>query len=197
MTEVKIAIIPGNANNLTCNFGFGKVRAEYREFLPYKGCPQLIWGDDRTFAIFQSVNPFAYLKNYLHEKKQIQDPNYIETLNKFLYQHKPEILICHSMGCLYLANYLKINQLPKSIIKIVCIQGDACRKTVFNTTVPVISGFCFWDYTLWFSALINKYLPIGLFGSSTVLNYFMFLSPPNPHKTATNNHQTISKLIKN
>ncbi len=42
LLKPKIAITPGNANNLTCNFGLYQIRAEDWQFLPYRGCLQLV-----------------------------------------------------------------------------------------------------------------------------------------------------------
>jgi Serine hydrolase len=191
----KISIIPGNANNLTCDLGITKIRAESWQFLPYKDCPQFVWGDDRTFGFFRSLNPFAYLSNYFLEKTQIQDPSYINKLKEFLFQSNPEILICHSMGCLFLANYLRTNELPKSVKKIILLQADLSWQKEFNTDIPIICSYCFLDYTLWISAVLNQYIPIGVFGSKQVKSKFVWLRGPQFHAMITNQDKAIYGLI--
>ncbi len=116
-------------------------------------------------------------------------------LKEFFSHNNPEIVMCHSMGCQFLANYLQTNLLPSSVRKIILLQGDTSRLTQFNTTVPIISSYCYWDYTLWVSVILNRYLPIGLVGSKTVNNKFLVLLQLQPHAQVTNQITMINKMI--
>ena len=123
------------------------------------------WFIAQKWNLLQVLNPFSHINIYREEKKKVYQEQTLEDLHLFLRHEKPETIICHSMGALLLNNYLKKYHFEDTIKRIVLIQADIPKNTLFpKLDVPLFNIYCPWDPTLFISLMINHYLPAGLFG---------------------------------
>jgi hypothetical protein len=64
------------------------------------------WGLKKEVSVFCLLNPFFLLNFYRAEKKIAADPNTLLRLKKFIEFEQPEEIICHSLGCFMMNNFL-------------------------------------------------------------------------------------------
>jgi hypothetical protein len=153
------------------------------------------WKEDYHISIFQFIQKPHYL--YFLEKEKAESNSLLKKLNKELQEKQPVNIVCHSMGCFLLLNYLEKYDLPKSVKKIVFTQGDFQTKRKLENSdlikrvkegeITFLNIYCWWDFTLAYSGFLNGYIPSGLFGwkNSSINNKFF------PLKKFFNLHQRI------
>jgi hypothetical protein len=149
--------------------GFGA----FSELINHEEAGVFRWDEPRQFSFWELFNPFEHLKLYDREKAKSQSSNTHKNLKTFLYQENPEVIVCHSMGCSLLLNYLDTNPLPNSVRHIVFVQGNTSqsRKLPESLQTQLVSKhlhltnlFCPWDQALWSLVLTKHVVPAGLFG---------------------------------
>jgi len=127
------------------------------------------WGEKRRLSVFDAVNPFSYLSLYRVERQKARDVELLHSLQETLQKTKPTQIICHSMGCYLLIQYLQRFQLPESVKKITFLQADcslgdleslSAKKTLMHVKFQHI--YSFFDYTLWTSSLLHRTIRAGL-----------------------------------
>jgi len=123
-------------------------------------------GNHRSFI--SKINIISQLKLYYKEKSKIEKSIYQKKLFEKINELKPEIMICHSMGCKFFLDTIKKYGLNKSIKQVIFVLADIPQ----NTDLTILSKgdlkfkniYCWWDNALLSSMLLNRYKPIGLFG---------------------------------
>jgi len=122
--------------------------------------------DHRNF--FSKINLFSQVNLYHKERDRISDLFWQQRLFDQMNLNKPEIIICHSMGCKFFINTIQKYKLIPSIKKVVFVLADISQEDNLNILlkkeIDFINIYCFWDNALISSMIINLYKPIGLFG---------------------------------
>jgi hypothetical protein len=153
----RIALIHGFAVHLTAPIirrGFGPT-ASFRAFasLVETGEARVFsWGVQRRAKPWQLLNLFFLHDLYLAERKLTMSPALHTELSAFFVRERPEVIVCHSMGSVLLAEYLKQNALPNSVRVIVFVQSDLPATTAVSAPVPIYNLYCPWDPTLMLSS---------------------------------------------
>ena len=125
------------------------------------------WGIKKQVSPVRLLDPFFWIKHYQSEKAIATSSATLERLQDFLEQEKPEIIICHSMGCYLLNNFCKNFSLPDSVKKIIFVQADTSALSAsYAPSAPLHNFFCPWDPTLLISMIFNREKRVGLFSSS-------------------------------
>lgn len=125
------------------------------------------WGFCRKYTFWESFLPTEYLHHYNLERKLAADPSTLSRLHEELFRTQPSIIVCHSMGCYVFIQYLQQYQLPKSVKKVMLLQGDVTPKEVIDSgmlALPIqfFNIFRTFDFTLWMSRLYHLAPRIGL-----------------------------------
>ncbi|MEK7473355.1 MAG: hypothetical protein AAB668_01325 [Patescibacteria group bacterium] len=155
------------------------------------------WDIKESASFFQSINPFYTWNVYRREKKIANDPDTYRKLHAFLMAEEPELIVCHSMGCFLFLAYLAHEKLPTSVRRIIFNQADVpsigvtlsteIEERIRKGALSITNTFCFWDTTLWFSAVIHGSIKAGLVGWEHPLiqnSLFSLLKPMNLHTAA-------------
>jgi alpha-beta hydrolase superfamily lysophospholipase len=137
-----------------------------------KGETSVFRWDIKEHAGWRSLNPWYSFGIYRRERELAAHSDTHRSLERFLEQEKPEIIVCHSMGCYLLLKYLERHHLPASVHTILFNQADVDARAF---TVPasfeeairckrlrLINSFCLWDPTLMLSLLISGLPRAGL-----------------------------------
>jgi Serine hydrolase len=132
------------------------------------------WGIQKQPTLEQTINPLFYLERYKTENKLIKTHVFQNDLNQKLLENQPKIIICHSMGCKVLLEYLENFELTHSVQKIIFMNADTSPKlttkqnlvikNLIQKNIKIENCFCPWDETLWVSSLANFEIRAGLFG---------------------------------
>lgn len=132
------------------------------------------WDIKENASFFQSLNPFYTWDVYRREKKTARDPETFQHLVDFFSRGQPKTIICHSMGCSLLVEYLKHKKLPMSVRHVIFNQADVpASGTTFPAEIElrirqknlfITNTYCPWDPSLWCSMLIGGSLKAGLVG---------------------------------
>ncbi|MEI7512926.1 MAG: hypothetical protein WCK01_05735 [Candidatus Uhrbacteria bacterium] len=155
------------------------------------------WDIKENATFWQSINPLYTFGVYRREQKIVSEKETHENLQKFLEQEKPEIVVCHSIGCLLFLEYIKTQSLPSSVKRVIFNQADTTwfdielplriEKQIQSKTLQFINTYCPWDPTLMFSVFVGGALRAGLVGirHSHIENIFFALTKPyNLHTSA-------------
>jgi len=170
------------------------------------------WGINKPLTKLQQWNPRNYLTLYLQEKRLVRGQQALQRLDNFLKLHKPEIIVCHSLGTNYFLQYINKFLLLNSVKKIIFVTGGVERNFQITNTAVVkriesnslvwINYFCPWDNVLPFTSLfLSRKIAAGLFGTNNpyVKNEFVFLPIPlgrNSHMRIINDEGFINKIVK-
>jgi len=137
------------------------------------------WDVKVRCKIWDFINPIAEYNLYKRERKLAESTDIHAIFHTFLLEHAPKTIVCHSLGCYLLLNYLRKYDLPHSVTRVVFVQADLSRSAesidkLSEKHIALINYYCPWDYVLLSSVLFNKYIPAGLFGlsGSYVFNKF-------------------------
>ncbi|MCR4263118.1 MAG: alpha/beta hydrolase [Candidatus Roizmanbacteria bacterium] len=144
----------------------------FNDLIRKKSADVFYWDIEKKFSIFQLINPLVSLMLYKDERNTASSTQLLERLHQALKESTPETIVCHSMGCFLFLNYLSKHPLPETVRKLLFVQGDVSlellhkhppfKKLLRNKSVTLINIYCPWDFTLWWSHIINRYSPIGL-----------------------------------
>ncbi|MFA6132340.1 MAG: hypothetical protein WC702_04780 [Patescibacteria group bacterium] len=196
----KIVLIHGFAAGLTAPFirpPFGPSASfeAFKELVEKGEAVSFPWGIEQQVNPLKLLNPLFLLGHYEKERALAQARETHERLKTFLEQIQPEKIICHSMGCFLLNNYLENFSLPKSVKAIVFSQSDdtdfpfpSSSSSPSNPSSPFIHNlYCPWDPTLWVSCLYHKKQRAGLWPArqTSVKNVFVPLVRPINFHTNT------------
>ena len=196
----KILLIHGYGSG--ANYSFFKKHPADLEFSGFKTqlkrneAVLFSWFQEENFTFLQTINPFSHINLYLKEKFVVQNAETRKNLHKVLEEIQPKVIVCHSLGSVLLKNFLEQNSLPNSVQNIYLIEADIPHDTKFKTIVQITNIYCFWDPSLWCSALINRYLPAGLFGlkSATKNIFFPLLTHLNLHLASIKSESLAQKI---
>lgn len=166
------------------------------------------WSKNISLTIEQCVNPLQYFQLYRDEELLAESTKTHEALSHFIANEKPETIICHSLGCRLMIGAMNAHGIPKSISKIVFLQGDvstsatitnrAVRDRTINGTLVIENYFCPWDQSLLSSAMLHRQNRIGLMGWNElgVENVFYpLLKPMNLHTSPLRDREFLHKLL--
>lgn len=155
------------------------------------------WDIQEEASFLRSMNPLYTLDIYRRELTIAKSTETYKRLAEFLANEQPEVIVCHSMGCFLFAEYLKREELPKSVKHIIYNQADlpwsgpGFSKEIVERVrageLVITNTFCFWDSTLWSALFTGGSLRAGLFGmrSPWIRNrFFALLRPFNIHTAA-------------
>lgn len=184
-----VVLIPGYATELASAFrsargadgGFGAFAGDVAagRAVVYR------WGVLGHAKWHHSINPFYFLRLYRRERALACAHQTLEALHALLQQESPTQIVCHSMGCLLLVEYLKKFVLPASVERIVFVQADIDANTEIVSTVPLTNVHCPWDPTLALSSLHHRQLRAGLVGLRQADNHhFSLRLPVNLHTSS-------------
>lgn len=145
------------------------------------------WGITRNVQPWQLMNPFLLHQLYRDEDTLTRSLKLQSDLQIFLVVEKPSVIVCHSMGCVLLQQYLEKFSLPSSVIAIVLIQSDLPETVSLRTDISIYHLYCPWDPTLLLSSITNKHLRAGLCkskhtGTKNIL--FPLITLPNLHTSS-------------
>lgn len=205
----KVVLIHGYGSHLTTplfrpTFGPCSVFTAFREMIKNKEAAVFHWGLKRHVNLFQILNHLFLINHYEDEKLLAQSHETHKQLQNFFEQKKPEIIVCHSMGCFLLNNYLKNFVLPKSVRIVIFSQSDdivfpkiseslnSCNFLIQNLYPP-------WDPTLLFSSIYNKKWRAGLRPTrqNKIKNIFFPLRlPVNLHTSAVRDRRLVDYVNK-
>ncbi len=163
----KILLIHGFAVGLSSPILRCKLGPE-AEFLAFKddiadGLARVFkWGIQARVAWSQLLNPFYIYRHYKLERAMALDEATHEQLQIELEQMQPEVIVCHSMGCVLLQAHLLAFKLPSSVRAIVFVQSDSEFGARVDVSVPVYNLYCPWDPTLIASSLTRGQWCAGL-----------------------------------
>jgi hypothetical protein len=210
--EKKILLIPGSMMGLIHkNDHVKKVTGGFNNYFDLINSGKVkvfIWSQIYYFFnsdIELNINIPLYLKAYFKEKKYIQTDKALELLKEKITAEKPQILICHSAGCEYLILMLNkyINVDFSFIEEIRFYNNDASSQLklrnskiiekIKSKNLRIWHNYCFYDYTLWISILLNFRIPQGLFPFQKTLytSKLLLLNPLN-----YNNHNAVIKKLR-
>jgi len=199
----KIFLIHGFAVGLTapifrCGFGISAGFRIFEDLILKKEAVVFRWGIDSRVNPFRFLNPFFLLNYYEDEKFLAQAFETHKRLEEFLEKEKPEVIVCHSMGCFLLNEYLKNNQLPSSVRTIVFNQADIAKNEEIKIELPVYNFYCPWDPTLIASSIYNRAWRGGL-GQLKKENVKNVLFPlwclPNLHVSAIRDERFVRHIL--
>lgn len=152
------------------------------------------WSIPATFSDEQTHNPLSYLDLYLKEHRKSKQITTHQSLKKFFDRTNPTTIICHSLGCELLLNYLENYNVPTNVKEVVFLQPNtSALRQITNTQfiaqvesekISAITYFCPWDITLMIGSIVNCQISAGLFGFWTgpFSNIFLpAISAANPH----------------
>jgi hypothetical protein len=155
------------------------------------------WDIKEEAYFLRSLNPLYTLDIYRRERAIAKSTDTYRNLAKFLADERPEVIVCHSMGCFLFSEYLKRENLPESVKHIIYNQADlpwsgsGFSKEIIERVragkLFITNTFCFWDSTLWSAVFTGGSIRAGLFGmrSPWVRNrFFALLRPFNIHTAA-------------
>lgn len=137
-----------------------------------KGETSVFRWDIKERAGWRSLNPWYSFGIYRRECELAANSETHRSLERFLEHEKPEIIICHSMGCYLLLKYLGKYRLPTSVHTILFTQADVDSRTfalpssyeeaIRHKRLRLINSFCLWDPTLMLSLLLSGSSRAGL-----------------------------------
>jgi len=177
---------------------------------------EIITGDVKTFrwsknialSLFQSANPFQYLKLYRDEEKFSQSSETQSALFDCITTENPSTIICHSLGCRLMIGMMNAHGIPQSISKIILLQGDVPTSTSITNssildrlttkTLTIENYHCWWDQSLLASSIVHRENRIGLMGwkHAGVKNIFYpLLKPLNLHTSPMRDREFLPKII--
>jgi hypothetical protein len=162
----KIALLPGFAVGLTSSLrpSLGPT-AGFRAFasLIQSGEAAVFpWRIERRVPPWILLNPFFLRAHYRAELALAGAATTHRRLADFLAKEKPAVVVCHSMGCFLLNEYLKENSLPSSVKNIVMVQSDLPVTAKANGRAPAVYNlYCPWDPTLLISLMNSEVLRAG------------------------------------
>jgi Serine hydrolase len=131
------------------------------------------WRISKKFNILQTLNPLNSLQHYFQERSKSKQMQYHDQLDKIMKEYQPDTVVCHSMGCLFLLNFLERNTLSKSVTEIIFSQADIDKQHVIplnlqalfeKNEVNLINYYCFWDNALLSSSIVNFSIRSGQVG---------------------------------
>jgi hypothetical protein len=109
---------------------------------------------------FFDLNLFNLWKLYYQTQEFCKQEETLDNLQRKLELHLPQIIICHSMGCHLLENYIRSGRkLPNETGRIIYCQPDT--RTISSNLIESIYSPI--DLILWLSALVNLSVPTGLY----------------------------------
>ena len=125
------------------------------------------WTISRDLSFLSAFNPLAYQQLYEEERQKAQDLVTLKDLKRMLDEEQPSNIICHSMGCFLLLEYLIRFEFPVSVKKIVFIQADCTElelkaSTLLTLPIQFVQVFRFLDPSLWMSSLYHQQVRLGL-----------------------------------
>lgn len=133
------------------------------------------WDTKYKLSILETLNIFNQFKIYREEREKATRQETLEAFHQMVLDFQPEILVFHSLGVYLFWQYQFRYEIPAFVKKIVWVQGDLGRtiqltnsqlvKRIEQKEVQLINCFCPWDYTLPFSGILNRQIPVGLLGS--------------------------------
>ncbi|MCX6715079.1 MAG: hypothetical protein NTX72_04670 [Candidatus Uhrbacteria bacterium] len=188
----KIVLLHGFAVHLTAPivrpaFGPSASMSAFDELVSTGEARVFPWGIAKRVKPWQLLNPLLIQQLYQDEYKLIQSLELQRTLQLFLEREKPSMIVCHSMGCSLLQNYLEKFTLPSSIKSIVLVQSDLAATKKLRTNVTLHHLYCPWDPTLLLSSLVSNHLRAGLCKSKQAgVNNILFplTTFPNLHTSS-------------
>jgi len=133
------------------------------------------WSLAREVPLPQAADARHYRSLYEDERARTQDPEIHRALAEFLRAEQPERIVCHSMGCVLLWEYLRRSgALPPSVRHVVFVQADLPRspEALPEETVRAFTGgtarlhnlSCCWDPTLLLSSVLHREVRAGIAG---------------------------------
>jgi hypothetical protein len=133
----KIVLINGYATNLTCprisykigtNCGFDA----FEELIKNGNAKTFRWGKTLECNVLEYLSPIFQWKLFLEEKQLAKNKEQLSQLHTFLVQNKPTTIVCHSLGTELFFNFSNQFELPKSINKVIFVQGALQMSLIQN-----------------------------------------------------------------
>lgn len=120
------------------------------------------WGIAQELPWWKLLDVRELWDVYKKELHMAQSEHVHEALREFLDQKQPNAIVCHSMGCTLLAEYLKHFSLPASVKSVVFVQADFPADQEIPTDISIHHIYCPWDPTLLLSSIVQGRLRAGL-----------------------------------
>lgn len=145
--------------------------------------PPFDWSIRTKLNWWAALNPCTQFQVYLKYRQAVEDEQVLKKLNSMLKAEQPTTLVCHSLGCQLLLNYLKFFQLPASVNRVIFLQADIPhdQKIDLPKEVTLTNVYCPWDFSLLVSSLYHFKLRAGIFGLNTL----------KTEKGKSSNHQNV------
>lgn len=156
------------------------------------------WREILNVKLIVYLKVKTYTNLYRYEKEKAVSKEIQNKLSKFLEESSPEIIICHSIGCYLILNYIEKNDLIDTVKFIFLVQGDFDRKykienidikeRIENKNLFIINCYCPWDQALLISPFLNNLAILaGLLKTNNPLfidKFFPLRKIPNFHKSS-------------
>jgi hypothetical protein len=121
-------------------------------------CVEMTLNNEISLNLFD-LNLFNIRKLYYQTQEFCNQEATLDNLQRKLELELPQVILCHSMGCQLLENYIQSGRkLPDETRRIIYCQPDT-RSTSSDLIEILCSPV---DLILWLSALVNLSLPTGL-----------------------------------
>lgn len=150
------------------------------------------WTAEQKPSFFASLNPLFYREYYRQERQKAQDIVTLRDLHRVIDESQPRVIVCHSMGCYLLLQYVLRFNLAPSVKKVVFIQADCSVKEMKQSNIAseaakLINVYRFFDPSLWISTMYHRTLRMGLYAPK-LPNLSCIYHPSyvqlNPHTSA-------------
>jgi hypothetical protein len=159
------------------------------------------WSIPTHLDPWSALNPLAQLNIYLEYRRALQNQSLLKKLSQRLNQDQPTTIVCHSLGCQLLLNYVQNYQLPASVKKIIFLQADISYNAPIDFELDFINVFCPWDLSLFFSSLYHLQWRAGLVGLKLTKTknqknvFFPALRWGNPHTAVLEEVERLEQLL--
>ncbi len=136
------------------------------------------WAKHQTLSLLTAYSPIHHLVLYFRERALVQSEQTLVELHNLLIATHPEQIVCHSLGCFLLTQYvLHYGSLPNCVQSVVFLQADCSEQELLK------SGLL--SDVLRFTNVYRRLDPALLFGSLMHRSWRIGLKPL-PHLHVTN-----------
>lgn len=136
--------------------------------------PEMVfdWSEELQVPLKKTVSIRHYLRHYYHERQKSTRDDVHAQLHSYLERKRPKVILCHSLGCELLLQYLQRYQQPSSVKQVVFLHADVSVSSIVEhrklhdllqkKQITLTNYYCPWDYVLVISSILHRKIRGGL-----------------------------------
>lgn len=202
----RIVFIHGFATGVRFSFfreakGLDGGFAAFRSLIEWGVGKVFRWGMEGDASFWEALNPWFHLKLYERERVMAGGFAVQQRLAHFLEEERPEVIVCHSMGCYLLWEYLRRFELPSSVETVIFQQADIGLSELGlfpgREGVRFLNLYCPWDLSLLASWFLWGDRRLGLWRVSSRMfeqRFFSLWKPFNLHTSGLRDQRLVQLI---